>query len=147
MRWIVDHHIRAWKLNQWGDRLYEGYDMAHVHQVHKAQRNIPGRAYSGAVLLVAIASLLIACGGGPTGRSPNTAVLAWDAVADPDVAGYRIYYGTSPLTYTHSLDMGDDTIGIVTGLSSATRYYFAATAYSTLNDESVISNEVFKDIP
>ena len=105
------------------------------------------RRCSGSLLLLTIASLLIACGGAPTGRSPNTAVLAWDAVADPDVAGYRIYYGTSPLTYTHSLDMGDDTIGIVTGLSSATRYYFAATAYSTLNDESVISNEVFKDIP
>jgi hypothetical protein len=72
MRWIVDHHIRAWKLNQWGDRLYEGYDMAHVHQVHKAQRNIPGRAYSGAVLLVAIASLLIACGVGGADTTANS---------------------------------------------------------------------------
>src|SRR5712691_6131137 len=72
MRWIVDHHIRAWKLNQWGDRLYEGYDMAHVHQVHKAHRNIPGRAYSGAVLLVAIASLLIACGVGGADTTANS---------------------------------------------------------------------------
>lgn len=72
MRWIVDHHIRAWKLNQWGDRLYEGYDMAHVHKVHKAQRNIPGRAYSGAVLLVAIASLLIACGVGGADTTANS---------------------------------------------------------------------------
>jgi len=105
------------------------------------------RRCSGPLLLLTIASLLIACGGGPPGPGPNTAVLTWGAVADLDIAGYRIYYGTSPLTYTQSLDVGDDTICTVTGLSSATRYYFAATAYSTLNDESVISNEVFKDIP
>jgi len=94
--------------------------------------------------------LLIACGGGFTGPntvSPNTAVLTWGTVEDLDLAGYRVYYGTAPLTYTQSLDVGNDTICTVTGLSSGTRYYFAATAYSTLNDESVISNEVFKDIP
>jgi hypothetical protein len=104
------------------------------------------RRCSGLLLLLAIASLLIACGGGGS-TSPNTAVLAWDAVADPNLAGYRIYYGTSPLTYTQLLDVGNVTICTVTGLSSATRYYFAATAYSMLNDESVISNEVFRDIP
>src|SRR5882672_668762 len=72
MRWIVDHHICAWDVIKWGDRLYEGYDMAHVHQVHKAHRNIPGRAYSGAVLLVAIASSLIACGVGGADTTANS---------------------------------------------------------------------------
>src|SRR5260221_1739310 len=63
MRWIVDHHNRAWNVIRWGAQLYEGYDMAHVHQLHKGYRNILGGAYSSALLSLVIASLLIACGG------------------------------------------------------------------------------------
>src|SRR5712671_522863 len=63
MRWIVDHHIRAWNVIQWGARLYEGYDMAHVHKLHEGYRNILGRAYSSALLSLVIASFLMACGG------------------------------------------------------------------------------------
>src|SRR5258705_4888914 len=63
MRWIVDHHNRAWNVIRWGAQLYEGYDMAHVHKLHKGYRNILGGAYSSALLSLVIASLLIACGG------------------------------------------------------------------------------------
>src|SRR5437016_3450281 len=90
-------------------------------------------------------------GGGDSSTSPNSAALAWDAVTDPTFSGYRIYYGTAPGTYLQSvgqgLNVGKATSFTVTGLSSGTRYYFAATAYDTLNNESTYSNEVFKDIP
>jgi len=44
------------------------------------------------------------------------------------------------------LDAGNFTTYTLTGLSSATRYYFAVTAFDTLGNESVYSNEAFKDI-
>ena len=90
-------------------------------------------------------------GGGDSSTSPNSAALAWDAVTDPTFSGYRIYYGTAPGTYLQSvgqgLNVGKATSFTVTGLSSGTRYYFAATAYDTLNMETTYSDEVFKDIP
>ncbi len=71
---------------------------------------------------------------------------------DPNLGGYRIYYGTSPGTYDQPRGSGlgvssASTTFTVTGLASGTRYYFAATAFDTSNNESVFSNEVFKDIP
>lgn len=87
----------------------------------------------------------------PGATAPGTAALAWDAVTDPSLGGYRIYYGTAPGTYFQSvgqgLNVGDVTTYTVAGLSSGTRYYFAATAYDTSNSESIFSNQVFKDIP
>jgi hypothetical protein len=110
-----------------------------------------------ALLLLAIASLLIACGG-RSGTSTmagsttsGTATLAWDAVTDPNLQGYRVYYGTAPATYSQffglGLDVGNVTTYTVTGLNSTTRYYFAVTAFDTSNNESSYSNEVFKGIP
>jgi chitodextrinase len=85
-------------------------------------------------------------------QTPNgTAILTWDPVTAPNLAGYRIYYGTAPGTYLQptglGIDVGNVTSYTVTGLGSGTRYYFAATAYDTFNSESVFSNEVFKDVP
>jgi hypothetical protein len=81
----------------------------------------------------------------------NTAVLSWDVNPAPDVAGYRVYYGTTPGTYQQArglgVNVGNVTTFTVTGLAGATRYYFAATAYDTSNNESDFSNEVFKDFP
>jgi hypothetical protein len=72
-------------------------------------------------------------------------------VVDPNLAGYRIYYGTSTGVYSQSygsgLNAGNITTYAVTGLNRGTRYYFAATAYDTMGHESGFSNEVFKDIP
>ena len=86
-----------------------------------------------------------------TTLAPNTATLAWDAVTVPSLGGYRIYYGTASGTISSSsgqgLNVGNVTTYTVTGLGSGTRYYFAATAFDTSNDESAYSNEVFKDIP
>ena len=119
----------------------------------------PARRFSSALLLLAIARLLIACGGGGGGAvgdggagvcattGPSPAVLAWDAVTDPNPNGYRIYYGTAAGTYLQSVDVvSTDTTVTVMGLSSGTTYYFAVTAYDASNNESAFSNEVCKTI-
>src|SRR2546427_211798 len=119
----------------------------------------PARRCSSALLLLAIAGLLIVCGGGGGGGAvgggdagacatgPSPAVLAWDAVTDPNPNGYRIYYGTAAGTYLQSVDVvSTDTTVTVMGLSCGTTYYFAATAYDGSNNESAFSNEVCKTI-
>lgn len=62
-----------------------------------------------------------------------------------DLAGYKVYYGTSPRTYTVSKDVGNVTSYTVAGLSNGV-YYFAVTAYDTAKHESLYSNEVSKTI-
>jgi hypothetical protein len=113
---------------------------------------------STAILLVSLG--LFGCGSGGGGEefapgSPAgaaTATLAWDAVQAATLSGYRIYYGTSPGLYFQSPGNGlavgrDATAYVVTGLSSGTTYYFAATAFDTSGNESAYSEEVSKAIP
>jgi hypothetical protein len=68
--------------------------------------------------------------------------LAWDPNAEPDVTGYRVYYGTSSGVYTQSLDAGSATTIAIPNLLDGTTYYFAVTAYNTEALESAWSNEI-----
>jgi hypothetical protein len=81
----------------------------------------------------------------------NTVTLSWDSVSAPNLAGYRVYYGTSSRSYLQSqgqgLSVGNVTTYQILGLSNGTRYYFAVTAVDSLGNESPYSNEAFKDIP
>jgi len=73
----------------------------------------------------------------------GTASLAWDPVADTDLAGYRVYYGTSPGSYTQSVDVGNVTSTTITGLTDCTNYYFGVKAYDTAaNESTTYSNQV-----
>jgi hypothetical protein len=112
-----------------------------------------------AVLPIVIVSLFIllsffSCGGGGGGSiSPsNSVTLTWDAPttnADgtplTDLAGYKVYYGTSSGNYTMAMDVGNVKTYKYEGLQSGT-YYFAATTYDTSGNESDYSNEVIKTI-
>lgn len=78
-----------------------------------------------------------------------SAVLMWDANTEPDVAGYRVYYGTSPGSYKQAKGEGivvSGTSHTVTGLISGLRYYFTVTAFDTSGNESDYAAEVYKDI-
>jgi hypothetical protein len=68
--------------------------------------------------------------------------LAWDPNTEPDVAGYRVYYGLGSRNYDRIMDVGNTTSCVVTGLEQGRTYYFAATAVNTANVESDFSNEV-----
>ncbi|HUK55512.1 MAG TPA: Ig-like domain-containing protein [Nitrospiria bacterium] len=72
----------------------------------------------------------------------QTAQLSWDPNTDPDLGGYKIYYGTSSRNYSQSVDAGRAVNYEITGLLGGVIYYFAATAYNTAGQESAYSNEV-----
>jgi hypothetical protein len=73
--------------------------------------------------------------------------LAWDANTEPDLAGYRVHYGTASGSYTTVVDVHKVTTAIVTGLTAGQTYYFAVTAYNAANNESGYSNQVSYSVP
>jgi len=67
--------------------------------------------------------------------------LAWSAYADPRVAGYRIYYGVTPMVYFYSADAGNVTNATIKGLEEGVSYSAAVVAYFADGTESRPSNE------
>jgi hypothetical protein len=87
-----------------------------------------------AVALILFASVQTTCAAQVT--------LSWDANSEPDLAGYRVHYGTASRTYGNTLDVGMKTNFAVTGLQEGVTYYFAATAYDIYGNSSDYSQEV-----
>lgn len=71
----------------------------------------------------------------------QSAYISWDPNTEPDLSGYKVYYGTSPGQYAHSIDVGNVTGYHVTSLEYTT-YYMAVSAYDLSSNESLLSEEV-----
>lgn len=68
--------------------------------------------------------------------------LAWDPNPELNIAGYRIYRGTSPGIYSTYTDVGNVTTAVVASLTANIPYYFALSAYNTDLLESPLSPEI-----
>lgn len=66
--------------------------------------------------------------------------LEWQA-SSGDVAGYKVYQGTSSRDYDVILDIGNWTSVTIADLAEGEAYYFAVTAYDLDDNESGYSNE------
>jgi len=73
--------------------------------------------------------------------------LAWNKNPEPDVAGYRIYFGPQGGTPTTTLDAGNATNRVVTGLQEGASYSFFATAYNSAGLESDFSTAINYTVP
>jgi len=89
---------------------------------------------------------------GPGASIGSSVTLAWDKPDSNsdgsdlnDLAGYKVYYGTSSNNYTQSIDIGNTTSAVISNLSSGT-WCFATTAYDSAGNESGYSNEACKTI-
>ncbi len=67
--------------------------------------------------------------------------LAWNANTETDLAGYRIYYGTSSGNYTSSRETGKVTSSMLSDLTEGTTYYITMSAFDTSQNESQKSAE------
>lgn len=94
-----------------------------------------------AIALRTVALLLIAC---LTGRADDVK-LSWTANTEPDLAGYKLYSGTTSGVYGPSISVGNVTAYTVSGLGVGT-YFFRLKAVDTSGNESGFSNEVSKII-
>jgi hypothetical protein len=92
-------------------------------------------------LLFVILSLLV-----PAAHAGEVTV-AWDPNPEPEVAGYKIYFGTTPGSYTVSMNAGNITSMVISGLEAGVTYYFAAVAYDSSGNESGFSNEISYVVP
>ncbi len=77
----------------------------------------------------------------------GSVTLAWDASPDASAVGYRIYYGPASGVYTNSATVGNVTTAVLTNLVNGSTYYFAATAYNSVGEESPFSNETSYNVP
>ena len=79
--------------------------------------------------------------------------LAWDPNTESDLAGYKVYYGTSARSgtdpkscgtcgYTTVVPVGNVTTYTVSNLVSGQTYHLSVTAFDTSQNESGFSNEV-----
>jgi hypothetical protein len=90
-----------------------------------------------------------------TQSSLGSATLSWtqalqntDGTALTSLAGYRIYYGTSPGNLSQVIQLTGTglTTYVISNLSSAT-WYFGMTAYDSAGIESALSNLGSKAVP
>ncbi|HEU6449358.1 MAG TPA: fibronectin type III domain-containing protein [Verrucomicrobiae bacterium] len=80
-------------------------------------------------------------------RGGQNITLKWKGIVEPDLAGYKLYYGPASGTYTNYFSTGKATNVVLSGLTAGLTYYFAATAYTTNGIESVPSNEIAVTVP
>ena len=102
-------------------------------------------------LLVLLACLFL--GFAVTPAQAQQVQLTWDAPLQtngtpvPNLAGYKLYYGSQSGQYPTMISVGLKTTYTVTNLSAGRTYYFAAKAYSSTGTESAFSNEVSVTLP
>ena len=94
------------------------------------------------IMLIVIIMLL------PAIAFAATIQVNWNPNTEPDLAGYKIYYGTASGVYGDPIDVGNVTGHVmeITPQHGAT-YYFALTAYDTSGNESGYSAEATCFIP
>ncbi|MHB8894000.1 MAG: choice-of-anchor D domain-containing protein [Candidatus Geothermincolia bacterium] len=98
-----------------------------------------------ATIAAAIAIVFaLAFGIAPGQAAAAQVTLAWDKNTEPDVSGYKLYYGTSSGVYGTPIAVPgvNTTTRMVDGLEDGRGYFFAVTAYDTYGNESGYSNEV-----
>jgi len=88
------------------------------------------------LLLAAVLTLRAAASAAPS------VTLAWDPNSEPDLSGYKLYYGPASTSYTNVIDVGPATNATISRLVAGARYFVVVTAYNTAGLESDPSNEI-----
>ena len=74
---------------------------------------------------------------------PSASVfLQWNANPEPDVVGYKVYFGTEPQNYSAVIDVVGATNTELPAVSLGSTYYLAVSAYNAAGQESPRSAEL-----
>jgi hypothetical protein len=77
----------------------------------------------------------------------GSVTVTWDRNIEPDVVGYRVFWGSQSGVYTFSQAVGNVTTWTVNDLAPGATYYFAVQAVSADGLTSPLSQEVSTTIP
>jgi fibronectin type 3 domain-containing protein len=110
------------------------------------------------IFCMSLALPLVACSSGgsnePTGSTPAATATAsaqfqWDPNTETDLAGYKIYQGTSSGQYGPPIATlaSNNPSYEATGLQKGSTYFFAVTAFDTSGNEGPLSTELPIPIP
>lgn len=108
-------------------------------------------------MIVFMALFIFAINGVANVVFAGSATLSWNANTEPDLAGYKIYYGTAARIgtdpkictmcgYSTKVEVGKITTYSINNLTNGQTYYFSITAYDTSGNESAFSSQVSKFI-
>ena len=114
--------------------------LIHLIRQYLKRTGIPAR-----ILVAAITLVLLHCAASRVAAASVT--LAWDPNSDPNVSGYKVYYGPDSGTYPFVINAGNKTTQLVANLQHGTTYYFAVTAYNVQGLESDFSGEIPYTVP
>lgn len=89
----------------------------------------------------ALACALLWLASSAASATTASATLAWQQSTNTTAVGYRIYYGAASGTYTGVMVVGNTNSVTITNLMPGVTYYFAATTYDAVGNESTFSNE------
>ncbi|NWF74605.1 MAG: fibronectin type III domain-containing protein [Nitrospirae bacterium] len=110
------------------------------------------------IFCMSLALPLASCSGGgsnePTGSTPAATATAsasfeWDPNTETDLAGYKIYQGTTSGQYDVPIATTptSSTSYEATGLQKGSTYFFVVTAFDTSGNEGPLSDELTIPIP
>ena len=97
------------------------------------------KALRGLIRTVGVLLVMAGLNGGANAASVS---FAWKANTEPELAGYKLYRGTAPGTYSSHVVLGLVTNHTVTDLVAGTTYYFALSAFDTNDMESGLTPEL-----
>ena len=92
-----------------------------------------------------LTTLLLALTLGVRAVSAESISIQWDPNTEHDLQGYRVYIGTQPGVYTHSVDVGNTTSFVYNEAADGQRYCFAVAAFSAGPIVGARSTEVCSD--
>jgi hypothetical protein len=84
---------------------------------------------------------------GATPPAGQSVILTWNPNTNSYVTGYNVYYGVASNTYTNMINAGNATNVTIPDVAAGVTYYFAATAYDSVGDQSGYSNEATYAVP
>jgi len=85
----------------------------------------------------------------PPAPSTGSVTLSWTLGAEPDLAGYKVFVGTSSGLYSYSgspFVIGRVNSYTVSNLPKGSTYFFAVAAYDNAGNTSALSAEVSKSL-
>jgi len=93
------------------------------------------------IIIILLMMFLVSCASAQT-KIPYV-LGTWNKNTEQDLAGYKVYWGTSSRDYDSVIDVGKNNNTVLSDtLLYDISYYFAVTAYDTAGNESEYSEQV-----